>query len=451
MQSGRSLWRQKLLLTSFALWTTLWVPTSARSPPAPELGIRSWSRASVALFCRASEGHRGILFKLFRFTVEVDAVELSPTEEVLFNVHPSVTGEPELFCCMYKNQQGLYSPFSPYLSIKHPTNVSPTLAVPTLPPPVLSVDPPGGTVERGDMLSFSCSIPALPSAYSPTSFLLLWSSSNGETVSSQYHDAGVSKLESQAGVFSVGPVKRGEGGEYACIYRTATAGDIFNSTLSNKIGITVRDDLPVPTLVLQRDKQVWHMLCAGSPAYPGPVFTLYLLDRQLPVVSQQAHLTSHKITFPVPVQDTLVALYECQYSVLLGGKWSHSERSRPLAISKDVSSVDWPLILGCLSTVVLFLCSLALLVVVVLKKVKAAADEKKKRLEAKFWIEVHAKDPVVDLTLRCSSVTSQIRLLSHSRVSANSQLSDSKEWASGDTTARSPLWNSHTTFTNPIH
>ncbi|KAM9818770.1 uncharacterized protein LOC133151635 isoform X1 [Syngnathus typhle] len=440
MQSGRSLWTQKLLLTSFTLWTTLWVSTSARSPPAPELGIRSWSGASVALVCRASEGHRGILFKLFRFTVEVDAVELSPTEEVLFNVHPSVTGEAELFCCMYKNQQGLYSAFSPYLSIKQPTNGTPTLAAPTLPPPVLSVDPPSGTVERGEMLSFSCSIPALPSAYSPTSLLLLRSSSNGESVSSQHHDVGVSKLESQAGVFSVGPVKRGEGGEYACIYRTAIAGDIFNSTLSNKIRITVRDDLPVPTLVLQRDKLVWHMLCTGSPAYPGPVFTLYLLDRQLPVASQHAHLTSHKITFPVPVQDTLVASYQCQYSILLGGKWIYSERSRPLAISKglpspspaDVSSVDWPLILGSLSTVVLFLCSLGLLVVVVLKKVKAAADEKKRRLEAKFWTRVHAKDPVVDLTLRCPSVTSQ-------------------EWASGDTTARSPLWNSHTTFTNPVH
>ncbi|XP_068448211.1 uncharacterized protein [Clinocottus analis] len=70
------------------------------------------------------------------------------------------------------------------------------------------------------------------------------------------------------------------------------------------------------------------------------------------------------------------------------------------------------------------------------RKVKAAAEEKKKRQEAQFWTQVHAKDHVVDLTLRHTSFTSQ-------------------EWAGPDTptdtASRSPLWNSHSTFTTPVH
>ncbi|XP_077381006.1 uncharacterized protein LOC144020948 isoform X2 [Festucalex cinctus] len=385
MRGGQTLWIQTLLLASLPLWGTLGASTSPLSPPAPKLSIHSWTRDSVVLVCRASEGHQGVLFKLYRFTKEVDSVELSPTEEVRFTVQPTAATKPELFCCMYVNQQGLYSAFSPYLPIEHQTDVAPTLAVPALPPPVLSVEPAGGMVERGDTLYFSCSIPSLQSADKPTS-ILLRTSSAGENMIIQHHDAHVSNLESQPGVFSVGPVKQEEGGEYACIYYMAIGEDIVNSTVSNKIQITVKDDLPVPTLVLRQHTQVWHMLCTGSPAYPGAVFTLYLLDTQLPVASHRVQATSHETTFPVPVQDTLLALYQCQYSVLLSGRWIHSERSRSLSVSKalpppstpEASGVDWPLILGSLATVVLILCSLALLVVVVHKKVKAAADEKKK-------------------------------------------------------------------------
>lgn len=39
------------------------------------------------------------------------------------------------------------------------------------------------------------------------------------------------------------------------------------------------DLLPTPTLVQQQQSDVWHLLCKGSPAYPGAVFSLYLGDR----------------------------------------------------------------------------------------------------------------------------------------------------------------------------
>ncbi|XP_021179790.2 uncharacterized protein LOC105936678 [Fundulus heteroclitus] len=96
--------------------------------------------------------------------------------------------------------------------------------------------------------------------------------------------------------------------------------------------------------------------------------------------------------------------------------------------------LDWPLVLGSLSAAVLFLCSLVVLVMLAKRKAKAAAEEKKRRQEAQFWTKVHARDHVVDLTLRRTSFTSQ-------------------EWAHGDTEtpSRSSAWNPLSTFTTPIY
>lgn len=92
--------------------------------------------------------------------------------------------------------------------------------------------------------------------------------------------------------------------------------------------------LPLPTLVLQQQTDVQRLLCIGSPAYPGAVFSLYLKDNGLPVASQHVNVIYHQATFPVPVQDTPLTLYQCQYSVLLGSNWRHSARSRHLAVGQ---------------------------------------------------------------------------------------------------------------------
>lgn len=94
------------------------------------------------------------------------------------------------------------------------------------------------------------------------------------------------------------------------------------------------EPLPRPTLVLQQQKEVWRLLCTGSPSYPGAAFSLYLGTEELPIATHSAAIIHHQVTFPVPVQDLSVGLYQCQYSVLLGKKWSHSERSPSLVLTK---------------------------------------------------------------------------------------------------------------------
>ncbi|KAI4832741.1 hypothetical protein KUCAC02_015694 [Chaenocephalus aceratus] len=280
--------------------------------------------------------------------------------------------EKEVDSQVLESEQGRFSAFSPYLHLEKTRD---TASPRYMPSPVLSVN---------------------PSTSQPQASL-------------------VSNHDPQPGVFTVGPVTGGEEGEYTCIYQVNSRRGLVNSTVSNTVLISITDALPVPTLVLEQQTGcvafALHRLCCA--------------------------------TFPVPVQETPVAFYQCQYNVLLAGKWSNSPRSLPLAVTRgipppsstDFSTVDWPLVLGSFSAVVLFLCSVILVVVVARRQIKAAAEEKKRREEAHFWTQVHAKDHVVDLTLRRTSIT--------------------QEWASVDspteTASRSPLWTSLSTFTTPIH
>ncbi|XP_035516374.1 uncharacterized protein LOC118327202 isoform X1 [Morone saxatilis] len=457
VSGGQSLWIYTLLFTSLQLWGRLSASTSSPNLPAPELRINLRSKDWVVLVCRAPEGHHGVLFMLYQSREQVDAQEQqSGAEEVQFTVRLKETGsdQAELYCCLYKNRDGCYSAFSPYLQLDLQKVAASAPSIPSFPPPVLSVQPSTGVVKRGDMLSFSCSVPPLGSQSQPqlsyknkpVTFLLLRTAerTGATSIILQPKANLLSDPKPQPGVFTVGPVTGGEEGGYTCIYQITKKRGLINSTVSNMVQITIIDTLPVPTLVLQQQTEVWHLLCTGSPAYPGAMFFLYLADNEFPVATHLTTLIHHQATFSVPVQDTPMALYQCQYSVLLGRKWSNSERSLPLAVTRGipppsspgVSGVDWPLVLGSFSTVVLFLCSVAVIAVVAHRKVKATAEEKKKRQEAQFWTQVHSKDHVVDLTLRRTSFTSQ-------------------EWASVDTNtetlSRSPLWNSLSTFTTPIH
>ncbi|XP_047220772.1 uncharacterized protein LOC124868043 isoform X2 [Girardinichthys multiradiatus] len=293
---GCSLWLYPLMLALLQLLEKLSASTSTPTFPSPTLDIYSWSGDSVVLVCRAPKGHRGVQFTLYRDTKQMDMHEPQyGTEQVYFTVRMEEpdSGQHYLYCCLYKNQEGLYSLFSPYLQLK------------------------------------------------------------------------------QKGV------------------------------------------LPVPSLVLQPQTDVWHLLCTGSPAYPGSMFSLYVADNELPVATYHAKALQHQVTFPVPVQDSPVTFYQCQYTALLGSAWSTSKRSAPVALSTGMSppsskGVDWPLALGSFSAAVLFLCSLVFVVVLAKRKVKSAAEEKKRRQQAQFWTKVHAQDHIVDLTLRSTSFTSQV-------------------------------------------
>ncbi|KAM9770334.1 uncharacterized protein ACNS7B_009276 [Menidia menidia] len=450
---GGSPWFCALTLTFLQLWGKHSASSTAYTLPPPSLNIYSRSKDSVVLICQAPEGHFGIRFMLYNKTEQVDSMDFQPAaREVQFTVEMKgwELGKRYLFCCLYRSREGFYSAFSPYLQLERQTSLAPTRSVPSYPPPLLSVEPSTGEIKRGETLSFRCMVPTHPNqsqsqsqsqSKKPATFLLLRTDKHSglTSVIPQPPSGQVSNSETQPGVFTLGPVLGGEEGEYTCLYQITKKRGMINSTVSNVVQITITDMLPAPTLTLQRQTDVWHLLCSGSPAYPGGVFSLFLAGDELPVATHLAKMMHHEVIFQVPVQDTAVALYQCQYSVMLMKMWSHSPRSIPLSVTRGISSpalrgVDWPLVLGSVSAAVLFLCSLALVVVVAQRKVRAAAEEKKRRQETQFWTQVHDKDHVADLTLKRGNFTSQ-------------------EWGNEDTDAasRSPFWNPLSTFTSPIH
>ncbi|XP_026158184.1 uncharacterized protein LOC113127701 isoform X2 [Mastacembelus armatus] len=447
---GRTFWTYTLLFASLQLLGRLSAFSTSCTLPAPTLNTRMRSRDSVVLICQAPKDHQGVVFMLYRFREKVDSKDLqSSGEQVQFTVKVKEedSGQGELFCCLYKNHEGCYSAFSPYLKLQHQTDAAPNHSILSFPLPILSMEPSNGLVKRGDMLSFSCSVPSPPSHSeyntTPQTFLLLRTAGQtGEaSVIYQLEASLVSSPRPQPAVFTLGPVRGGEEGEYICLYQIKRETQLVNSTISNVVQVSITEMLPLPTLVLQQQTDLWHLLCTGSPAYPSAVFSLYLVGNEHPVATHHAKVFHHQATFPVPVLETHVALYQCQYSVLLGKNWSTSERSHPLNITRGIhppsspglTNVDWPLVLGSFSAGVLFICSAALIVVVAQRKVKSAAEKKKKREEAQFWTKVRAKDHVVDLTLKHSSFNSQ-------------------EWDSGDpeTAPGSQIWTSLSTFTSPV-
>ncbi|KAK7929956.1 hypothetical protein WMY93_006351 [Mugilogobius chulae] len=382
-----------ILLSSLQLFVRLSASTPSSSPPVPTLSLFSRYTDSAVLVCRIPGGHKGVQFVLYRVREKVDSRDVPlGAEEVHFTVRLSDPSQHELYCCLYKTEDG-YSTFSPYLQLDRQRDAGPSRPTQSYPdPPVLSVEPSNGLVKRGDTLLFHCSLPPpLPqyqaNSYNrPVSFLLLRGAaadSKGLTpVAPQAQSSPLSGPEPQPGVFNVGPVTGAEQGQYTCIYQLSRGGALQNSTVSNMIQVTVTDLLPTPSLILQQKSDVWHLLCRGSPAYPGAVF-----------------------------------LFTCRTVLHL---WKSS-------------GVDWPLILGSLSAAVLFLCSLALIILVLHRKMKAAAEAKRKREEAQFWTHVHGKDHVVDLTLQRSSFTSQ-------------------DWTSSNTesASRAQLWNPLSTFTTIV-
>lgn len=71
----------------------------------------------------------------------------------------------------------------------------------------------------------------------PVKFLLL-QTAEGTGVTSVIQQPPASQ-KPELGIFSMGPVTGGEEGEYICLYQIYRAGGLVNSTVSNKVQITV--------------------------------------------------------------------------------------------------------------------------------------------------------------------------------------------------------------------
>lgn len=147
---------------------------------------------------------------------------------------------------------------------------TPTRFIPSFPPPVLSVEPSTGVVKYGDMLSFSCLVPTplsqsrSSSISKPVTFLLLTTAerTGPKSIILQPRASHISSPEPQPAVFTVGPVRGGEEGEYTCLYQITKKRGLVNSTVSNVVQITITgEDVP-------------HVLLVSGPANSATVSLL---------------------------------------------------------------------------------------------------------------------------------------------------------------------------------
>ena len=66
--------------------------------------------------------YSSLCFSLF---IKVDSQELqSGAKEVRFTVRVEEGNSTQLYCCLYKDQDGRYSAFSPYLTLEHENGMS---------------------------------------------------------------------------------------------------------------------------------------------------------------------------------------------------------------------------------------------------------------------------------------------------------------------------------------
>nr|XP_015204699.1 PREDICTED: alpha-1B-glycoprotein-like isoform X2 [Lepisosteus oculatus] len=376
----------------------------SNSLPAPAISLAPKMRSQVLkrtvdILCQSPPGHTGSTFLLYKERQLIDSRTFSPEQSLAqFTLRGITTQNLTIYCCQYQSQQSgvpIYSIMSQYLSLMEE-------APSVLPKPLMSVDPPGGSVLVGQTLSFRCTASQAPRQ--PEAFLLL---KDGRVF---FRHAAPAGLEES---FTLKPVQGKEGGFYSCVYQARLPSqDIVNSTASDPVYITVSDSLAAPSLVrlpsaMQSASSV-TVKCVGSPSYPGALFNLYRLGAAHPLSSLRATAAQHGVRFILPDP---TGEYQCQYAVNLGQEWRESARSLPILIdppghsvptepSTPASHIDWALVAGSVSAGVLFVAILAILVFLLHRKVKLHTEKKRKREEALLWNSLHNMDNIIDFSLR---------------------------------------------------
>ncbi|XP_058259712.1 uncharacterized protein LOC131362014 isoform X4 [Hemibagrus wyckioides] len=172
-------------------------------------------------------------------------------------------------------------------------------------------------------------------------------------------------------------------------------------------------ELPAPRLSQEAEGA---LVCTGSPSYPGAHFSLFQQGSSSALATKRANVIQHSVQFPASGQLTDGERYQCQYSVLLGNNWAHSELSSPVQLLYVTGSpptdnhppqtgvMDLPLVFGSISAALLFLMVFIFLWVGIQKYAKSAAKKRRQREQEQFWKQVHSRDHIVDLTLQRVSI-----------------------------------------------
>ncbi|GAA6073263.1 alpha-1B-glycoprotein-like isoform X1, partial [Tachysurus ichikawai] len=186
-------------------------------------------------------------------------------------------------------------------------------------PPHLSVLPPDGRVRPGQVVEFHCQ--ALPTV-TPVAFVLQKQQREEEDVQIVSH--------STYPHFRVGPVGVADSGIYTCFYQLIKPEGVQNSAPSSPVSVNIGVEVPAPHLSQGSEGA---LVCTGSPSYPGAHFSLFQQGSSSPLATKTAHMIQHSMQFAASGQLEDGGRYQCQYSVLLGNNWAHSDLSSPIRLA----------------------------------------------------------------------------------------------------------------------
>ncbi|XP_053493428.1 alpha-1B-glycoprotein-like [Ictalurus furcatus] len=389
------------LFTSLLIFSAHFLQTCAggalaqENPPYPQLvQVSSDVSSGVVLRCLAPQGHGGRVFELYHVRTLKLSVQFDTEHSYAdFQFNTSTADSEDIYCCRYD-----HSMFSLYTRPTPPPRPNTPPA-----PPQLSVTPPDGYVRPGQVVEFRCQAPP---TLAPVSFVL---------------QKPQNMIHSQNPQFKVGPVGVADGGMYTCFYMYNLPEGVQKSVPSTPVYVNVGVKLPAPQLSQRAEGA---LVCTGSPSYPGAHFSLFQQGSSSPLATQHAPKIEHTVQFTASGQHWEGSGYQCQYSVLLGKNWTHSELSSPILLqcvtgspscsssSTDnhpphTGSMDLPLVCGSISAALLFLMVLIVLAFGIRKYAKTAANKRRQREQEQFWQQVHSRDHIVDLTLQRVSTGSK--------------------------------------------
>ncbi|XP_072102526.1 scavenger receptor cysteine-rich domain-containing protein DMBT1-like isoform X1 [Mobula birostris] len=148
----------------------------------------------------------------------------------------------------------------------------------------------------------------------------------------------VSDAEYANVTFSVEDINMTQAGYYTCMYQLQRSGKWYNSTVSDRLKVTVIEKPNKPSIQLFREPtQYSHgesvsVRCTASPNFMGAIFLLWKVGRNQPVISKPA--AGFSVTFSVSnVTQADDGNYTCSYQLKRSGKLYNSTKSDPVSVT----------------------------------------------------------------------------------------------------------------------
>ncbi|XP_072345243.1 scavenger receptor cysteine-rich domain-containing protein DMBT1-like isoform X2 [Scyliorhinus torazame] len=191
-----------------------------------------------------------------------------------------------------------------------------------------------GTYSIGEYVSIRCSASAI---FTGAIFHLLKAGGAGGVTYQAVPSAGF------AVTFSIANLTHGDGGSYFCLYQLKRSGHLYNSTESERVKVTVTDNLLRPSISVLRSSGAFiqgeavNFRCSSSSVFAVITFYLYKVGESGSITSVGPISVSSSILTIQNISLSQDGFFTCMFKVLISGKTyasTHSDRVQIVIASR---------------------------------------------------------------------------------------------------------------------